>query len=60
MSVIPLHLERIIEERWAAKLASLAVSAARKSAELSSREQFAKPSKSIAVVDPGDQFTSAR
>jgi hypothetical protein len=57
MSAIPLHLQRIFEQRWAAKLAWLAASAARKSAELNSREQAATPGK--AVADLGDEFASA-
>jgi hypothetical protein len=34
MSAIPLHLQRRIEQRWAAKLASPAASAAPKSIDL--------------------------
>jgi hypothetical protein len=51
MSAIPLHLQRIFEQRWAAKLASLAVSAARKSTELNSPQQPATPSENVAVAD---------
>jgi hypothetical protein len=57
MSAIPLHLQRIFERRWAAKLASLAVLAAQKSTELNSREQPATPCN--AVADLGDEFESA-
>jgi hypothetical protein len=53
MGAIPLHLQRIFEQRWAAKLASLAVSAARKSIELNSPQQPATPSKNAAVADLG-------
>jgi hypothetical protein len=59
MSAIPLHLQRIFERRWAAKLASLVVLAAQKSTELDSREQPATPGKNVAVADLGDEFASA-
>ena len=57
MGAIPLHLQRIFEQRWAAKLAWLAASAARKSTELNGGEQAAAPRK--AVADLGDEFASA-
>jgi hypothetical protein len=50
MSAIPLHLQRIFEQRWAAKLASLGVSAARKTTELNSPQQPATPSENVAVA----------
>jgi hypothetical protein len=59
MSAIPLHLQRIFEQRWAAKLASLAVSAARKSTELNSPPRSATPGTSVAVADIGDELASA-
>jgi hypothetical protein len=59
MAAIPLHLQRIFEQRWAAKLASLAVSAAQKSTESNNREQLATPSKSATVADPGDELAGA-
>lgn len=55
MSAIPLHLERLFEQRWAAKLAWLAVSAARKSTP----QQPATPGKSVAVADLSDELASA-
>jgi hypothetical protein len=59
MGAIPLHLQRIFEQRWAAKLASLAVSAARKSTELNSSQQPVTPGKSVTVADLSDELASA-
>jgi hypothetical protein len=60
MSAIPLHLQRMVERRWAAKLASLRVSAARKSTELNVTQlnvtqRFIKPGKNAAVTDLNEE-----
>jgi hypothetical protein len=59
MSAIPLHLQRIFEHRWAAKLASLAISAARKSTELNSPQRPATPSKNVVAADVSDELARA-
>jgi hypothetical protein len=59
MSAIPLQVKRIFEQRWAAKFASLAVSAVRKNAELDCPEQPAALGKIVAGVDLNNELASS-
>jgi hypothetical protein len=58
MSAIPLQVQRIFERRWAAKFASLVVSAGRKNAELDCPDQPATLGKSVGGVDLNNELTS--